>query len=70
MEQAVDSDKEHTMSRITPLPDGDADIARAIDDLVITEFGHQLAETPDSRICICWMPSPTPWAKDGGPTSR
>ncbi|KUN85029.1 hypothetical protein [Streptomyces griseoruber] len=59
------------MSRITPLPDGDAATARAVDDLVITEFGHDPAEFPDGRICICWTSSPgVPSATDGGHTSR
>ncbi|WP_340376216.1 hypothetical protein U5640_14485 [Streptomyces sp. SS7] len=59
------------MSRITPLPDGDAALSGAVDDLVITEFGHDPSAIPDGRICICW----TPWhgtasATDGGRTSR
>ncbi|MFI1443903.1 hypothetical protein [Streptomyces fructofermentans] len=59
------------MSRISPLLDGDAAIARAADDLVITEFGHDQGEFPDSRICICWTSSPdAPSAADGGRTSR
>ncbi|MEU1516806.1 hypothetical protein ABZ490_32465 [Streptomyces sp. NPDC005811] len=59
------------MSRITSLPDGDTATFGAVDDLVITEFGHDPAEIPDGRICICWIPSHGPAsATDGGRTSR
>ncbi|MES9523818.1 hypothetical protein [Streptomyces capoamus] len=61
------------MSRITPLPDGGTATATAtaVDDLVITEFGHDLAEMPDGRICICWTASSgAPSAQDGVRTTR
>ncbi|MGC5563074.1 hypothetical protein ACPYPG_09535 [Streptomyces sp. FR-108] len=59
------------MSRITPLLDGDAAIARGADDLVITEFGPESGESTDGRICICWMPGAgSGAAPDGGRQTR
>ncbi|MEW2566896.1 hypothetical protein [Streptomyces sp. NPDC047070] len=57
------------MSRITPLLDGDAAIARGADDLVITEFGAESGESTDGHMCICWMPGAGASA-DGGRQTR
>ncbi|MER6165446.1 hypothetical protein [Streptomyces violaceorubidus] len=58
------------MSRTTSRPEADAVTAGIVDDLVITEFGHEPDALPDSRICICWTPgSGTGSPADGGSRS-